>query len=433
MSTAMQIGLIAGALAALVGVMGAVGAIARRYGWPAELQRKCIHVATGLFALSLPLIFSAFPPVFALVALALLLMFVLRMPSVSRSSLGATVHGVKRRSYGELMLALAVGFIFYFSVGNPIVYVLPIAVLTISDSAAALIGTHYGRRHFSVEAGTKSIEGVAMFFLVTWIVALIMLLMLTDIGKVNVVLLSFLVAAFGALVEADSWRGFDNLFVPVGLHLFLATHLNTQPKQLLLLAAGFITILIAVHLFAARVGLTSHAARGYTILVFLICAVTAPHNAILPIVAVIAHLAARRLRPCRSHYPDLDFLSVVVGVALFWLFIGEYAAKNALSVYNLTFAGAALVFLTLAGGWRAGFAGIAAAALFAAIMGIASLNAFATQWQGTLWPWVALSFGICLALPTLRPALFDRYRAPRALAVAGSIPLLLFIVKAIPT
>ena len=101
-------------------------------------------------------------------------------------------------------------------------------MLTLSDAAAALIGTRYGRKLFAVEAGTKSLEGVAMFFLVTWIVAMVLLLLMTDIGRVNVVLLSLAVAAFGALVEADSWRGFDNLFVPVGIHLFLARHLETR-------------------------------------------------------------------------------------------------------------------------------------------------------------------------------------------------------------
>ena len=53
-----------------------------------------------------------------------------------------------------------------------------------------MIGTRYGRKQFAVEAGTKSLEGVAMFFLVTWIVAMVLLLLMTDIGRINVVLLS---------------------------------------------------------------------------------------------------------------------------------------------------------------------------------------------------------------------------------------------------
>ena len=40
-------------------------------------------------------------------------------------------------------------------------YVLPILVITLSDTASALVGTSYGRGAFAVEDGSKSIEGVA--------------------------------------------------------------------------------------------------------------------------------------------------------------------------------------------------------------------------------------------------------------------------------
>src|SRR6185369_12578223 len=124
------------------------------------------------------------------------------------------LHDVQRTSYGEILLAIAVAFVFYFSIGRPVTYVLPIAVLTLSDTAAALVGVNYGRKRFTVEAGTKTLEGVAIFFLVTFILSSVILLLMTDIGRLNVVLLSAVVAAMSALIEADSWRGFDNLFVP---------------------------------------------------------------------------------------------------------------------------------------------------------------------------------------------------------------------------
>ena len=89
-----------------------------------------------------------------------------------------------------------------------------------------------------------------MFFLVTWILAMVLLLLMTDIDRGKVVLLSVMIAAFGALVEADSWRGFDNLFVPIGIHLLLANNLATEPLQLGLLAAAFIATLVFILAFA---------------------------------------------------------------------------------------------------------------------------------------------------------------------------------------
>jgi phytol kinase len=421
-----QLGLIVASIALLLAVMAAVRWAGQRYGWSAELQRKSVHLAIGCYALSLPLTFSERWPVVVLASLAILVMLVLRLPRFATAGIGSTLHGVERKSYGEFLLAVSVGFVFCFSLEKPILFVLPVTVLTLSDAAAAMIGTRYGQRKFAVEAGTKSLEGVAMFFLVTWIVAMVLLLLMTDIGRVNVVLLSLVIAAFGALVEADSWRGFDNLFVPVGIHLFLVRHIETGPLTLLWLTGIFIVALSFILLCAPALRLTGHAARAYTVLIFLICAVTAPHNAILPVIAVLAHLWARRMRPFESPYPDLDVLAVVAGVALFWLFVGEFSGHNALNAYNLTFAGAALVFLTLTGLW---FAVAAALPLGVLVLTIAQWNLAATQWHGALWPWIAASFVICLGLPALRPQLLDRYRAPTALALALPVPLALFAMK----
>lgn len=430
MSVLAQLGLIVASVAMLLAVMAAVKLAGRRYAWSAELQRKCVHVATGLYALTLPLTFSERWPVLALIGLAGTVMLVLRLPRFAETGIGSTLHGVERKSYGELLLALSVGFIFCFSLDNPVLFVLPITVLTLSDAAAAMIGTRYGRRLFAVEAGTKSLEGVTMFFLVTWIVAMVLLLLMTDIGRINVVLLSLAIAAFGALVEADSWRGFDNLFVPVGIHLFLARYLNAEPLVLLVLTATFIATLCAILVLAPKLKLTNHAARGYTVLIFLICAVTAPHNAILPVAAVLTHLVARRVRPCLSAYPDLDFLAAVAGVALFWLFVGESTGHNALNAYNLTFAGSVLVFLTIAFGHsRLPFAAIAALLLGGVMLTIAHWNVAATQWHEPLWPWIAASFALCFIAPAIWPHLLDRYRAPRALALALPVPLVFFVTR----
>ena len=149
MTIATQLGLIVVSIALLLGIMAAVRALARRYGWSPELQRKCIHIATCVYALTLPLTFSATWPVLVLVAVSLAVMLVLRLPRFAKEGLGSTLHGVGRKSYGELLLAVAVGFLFFRSVGSPVLYVLPITVLALSDAAAALTGTRYGQKILS--------------------------------------------------------------------------------------------------------------------------------------------------------------------------------------------------------------------------------------------------------------------------------------------
>lgn len=431
MSIALTLALIVLSVGGLLAAMAVVHVLAKRYNWPAEVQRKCVHVATGLYALTLPLTFSEAWPVLLLCSLSVLVMAVMRIPALAASRIGSTIHSVERKSYGEILLAVAVGFTFFRSLGSPVLFVLPILVLTFSDAAAALTGVRYGRRTFAVEDGAKSLEGTAIFFLVTVIIAMIVLLVMTDVPRVSVILLAFVVAAFGAQLEAESWRGFDNLFVPVGLHLFLQNHLTTPPIGLFVEAAMFLGLIGGLIWLAPSLGLTRHAARSYGVLAFLILSVTAPHNAILPLSAFAAFLFVRRVRPCRSQYPDLDFLAVMAGVAAFWLFAGELTGNNAINLYNLTFAGVAAVFIVLAVGRRVAMVVPLIALAGTAVVAIVAVNASDALWVQPFAIWVAASLVLSAGTAWGRPDAFDRYRSPRAFAVALIVPAILFCIKSL--
>jgi phytol kinase len=427
-----QLLLIALSVGGLLAAMACVHALARRFGWSAELQRKCVHIATGLYALSLPLTFGEAWPVLLLCAVSVLVMGLMRLPALANSGIGSTIHGVERKSYGEILLAVSVGFLFYRSIGNPVLFVLPMLVLTFSDAAAALTGVRYGRRLFAVEDGTKSLEGVVMFFLITFIIAMITLLLMTDVPKTSVILLSLIVAAFGAEIEANSWRGLDNLFVPVGLHLFLQNNLETPVLGLLGGAVMFLGILAGLLIAAPDLGLTRHAARSYGVLVFLILSVTAAHNAVMPLAAFVTFLILRRIEPCESDYPELDFIAATASAAALWLFLGEWSGNNAINLYNLTFAGMATVFSTLALRHNRAFASwIIAAGLGLTVYALQWLNVEESRWVTAFGRLIIASLVLCAVLPNLRPALFKRYRNVKAFAVAITVPLLTFATKSL--
>ena len=315
------------------------------------------------------------------------------------------------------------------SLGEPVLYVLPILVLTFSDAVAALIGVSYGRRLFAVEDGTKSLEGVVMFFLITFILAMITLLLMTDIPRVGVILLSLVVAAFGSLIEADSWRGLDNLFVPVGLHLFLQTNLATPPAGLIAGTVAYLGLLAGLLAAAPSIGLTRHAARGYGVLAFLILSVTSLQNALLPLAAFASFLTLLRHCPCRSNYPDLDFLAAAAGVAALWLFVGEWTGHNAINFYNLTFAGVATIFATLLLRKQAWLAVAIATALGIAVYFIQFLNIEQSRWMTSFTATIVLSVALCCAVALAWPDLFERHRSPRGFALALALPLVVFTLK----
>ena len=426
-------------ITAVLALMYAVKVLVERLGIGAEAQRKIIHVAVGLSSLLFPLVFSGPLPVFALIACAIALMLMLRQRNHRTSGLGSVLHSVERPSYGEIYLALSVAFLFFRSSDNWILYVLPLLVVSLSDSASAMVGTAYGRLRFKVDEGHKSIEGTAIFFGVTLICSMIALLLLSDAPRPNVVVLSFLIAAFCALVEADSWRGLDNVFVPIGAHLLLERHMDTAPMLLLLLAICFLLTTFAALRYGSRFGLNNQTTRAYVVLLFLILSVTAPVNAILPVCAILSHLFLRTRNPGSSSRPDLDFLATSTAVGLIWLLAGESIGLSAINLFNMTFAGVIVCCATLASKdenisrrwqWILG-------PIWVLVVGttywITMSNPVTSQWYSPIWHPVAISLLACLTVPWFAASWFQRWRAPKAFAIAMIVPVLLFLSDGVMT
>jgi phytol kinase len=242
--------------------------------------------------------------------------------------------------------------------------------------------------------------------------------------------LSFLIAAFATLIEADSWRGLDNLFVPIGVHLLLATHLTSDPMTLAVLAGVFIAATGAILAAAPYLGLTPHAARVVIALIFLICTYSTVVTAILPLLAVAAHLLAQAFRPSDSEFSDLDFLSSAALISLAWLFVGELSGRTTVAFYGLTFGlvAAALLALALKGHWRP-IVLPAGAAIIALVHWVTSREIP----EPISWWAIGLSVAAVMAVALAVPHIFDRQRALGIFALSLVAPILLFVMREIST
>ncbi len=426
MNVASQILLAFGSVLALLGLMAAVRRLAGNMGFSAEVQRKLMHVGTGLFALLLPWLFPDRWPVYMLVALTMGVMVVLRLPRFS-AGIGATLHGVERSSYGDFLLALSVGLCFLLAGANTLYYVLPIAVLTLADAAAALAGTTYGTRRFVIEDGEKSVEGSVVFFVITLLISLICFLFLSDLPPANTLMLCLMVAAFGTLVEAQSWRGFDNLFLPLGLLIFLSVHSGSSLFELTVLALTFLAALISFSVLGARLGLTKHATRVYVIAVFLLLAVTAFQNAILPIAVLATHFWARIAAPCDSKYPDLDIVASLGLFSFGWLALGNATGWNAVSFFGLSAMGLAMGLSVLALRGKALTVAAVAAILFATRNMVVTLNPDASNWAEPLVALSLITLGVSAGAPLIFPRLFIKDRVAKLTALAIAPPLIFYL------
>ena len=157
----------------ILGVLAALGfSMAGLHWWQTrravapETVRKALHGLMGGVALTLPWVFDAFWPVAVLAGLSVALMLAVRRVPLLRRHVGGVLHGVGRRSYGEVCFPVAVCALFALSGGGGLSYTIPLLLLTLADSAAALVGVRLGRTRYATLDGFKSGEGSLAFFLV---------------------------------------------------------------------------------------------------------------------------------------------------------------------------------------------------------------------------------------------------------------------------
>ena len=339
---------IIGSVVLLTAVLAGVGRLGSRLKLQAEVARKLIHVSLGLYCLTFPWVFTRAWEVAAVCLLAGVVFVVAR----ARPSLGQGLHGVKRFSYGELLFAVSVALLFWLKDGHYvlalnglqtepqlILYVLPLLILTLCDAASALVGVNYGRMQFPVEEGVKSVEGVITFVLTAWLAALIALLLFTDLGRGDVIVLALITALFGALLEAASWRGLDNLFIPMGLYFILANLLPRGTGDLLIATGAFATGSVLLAGVGVRLGMTRHVVASGMSLLFCVAVFAGPLAVLTPGAAFAAYYVVwsgggRREAP----HDALNMIVTVASMALTVFVTSALLEVDTIFAFNLAFA-----------------------------------------------------------------------------------------------
>jgi phytol kinase len=178
-----------------------------------EHVRKLFHVLAGAVALGLPCLFATVWPVALLCVVVALALLVVRCSRTLRDGIGSTIHGIRRRSFGDLCFPLGVGAAFVLAGGDRVQFAVPVLTLTFADPAAAIVGLRYGRHSFRVAGDGKTLEGSAAFFVVAAVCAAVTSVVfgsgLVSPGALVVFALTLTV------VEAAAPRGVDNLLIPV--------------------------------------------------------------------------------------------------------------------------------------------------------------------------------------------------------------------------
>lgn len=228
--------------------MGILKIIEKKTKISGELKRKLFHITMGLVVLIFPYIFHNRQSV-VIIGVVCILIFILMKRTKLKNSIGTILYSVERESLGEIFFAISVVLIFYWTKGDKILYSIPILLLTFADSTAALIGKNYGKKNLAeFNEDAKSIEGSFMFFMVAFILTLVPLLLFTEVGRGETLIISAIVGFNVALIEMISHTGNDNLLIPLTTYAFLITHINLNVSDLWfhLIGLGIIFILVNI-------------------------------------------------------------------------------------------------------------------------------------------------------------------------------------------
>ena len=235
------------------GLMVGIRNIQKQYSFHPEWCRKQMHMGSGIIALTFPFLFRDSWPVITLCALSAGGLLALKSLPNLKQTLGSVLGGVKRKSSGDIYFAAAIGFLFFLSGENRLLYCVPVLILTFADTAAALIGISYGRWHFKISGGRKSLEGSIAFFLVAFFCTHIPLLFFSNFGRAKVLVISFLLSLLLMVVEALTARdGLDNFLIPILGFIFLNNMLHSDLIELAAHAATTTAILAMILFFQFR-------------------------------------------------------------------------------------------------------------------------------------------------------------------------------------
>ncbi len=272
-------------LAILGSVMMLLRFIRARFTLHPELSRKIVHVTMGLVVLSFPWLFDRTWPVMVLVIAAVAFLLTIRWHPVLHAYLGPVLGAVPRQSYGEVYFPLGAAALFILARGDAALFCVPILILTLGDAVGALIGLRYGRARFRTDEGFKSAEGSLAFFLVAFLSTHVPLLLFTEVGRAESLLIGFVLGFLVMLAEAVAWRGLDNLFIPLGSFFLLDISRHLPASDLLLRVVMMLALTAFTLITARRTTLSHSAALSAAILGYLVWAIGGWQWLVAPMIA----------------------------------------------------------------------------------------------------------------------------------------------------
>jgi phytol kinase len=312
----------AAVLACAFGMLFVLRLYRKRAAADAEWIRKLAHIGTGLLSIALPWIFSGTLPIFIICGASVALLLALRYVPLVKKRFFGVLHDVSRQSWGELYFPVSVALLAHLAHGDKLLYAVPLVVLTLADTVAALTGAEYGKHGYAATGATKSIEGSIAFFCAVFFSVNVALVVFTQVGRIETLLISLDISLIVMLLEAIAWRGLDNIFIPLGVFILLRLYLVMPLNQLWNRFRIGIALVIFVTAYGRKTTLQGSALLAAALVLYVSWALGGWQWLIPPAILLLAYtffLPGKITAPNRTHN-----VYAVLGVAfpgLIWLFL----------------------------------------------------------------------------------------------------------------
>ena len=198
----------------------------RRLKIKGEITRKFAHFTATLAVVPFPYIFTSHWYVLILAFIFFAILFITQRGRQLKS-----IHDIERKSVGSYLLPVSIYATFLVSelTGNKFIYILPMLILAISDPTASILGmniTNYnGKIKIFGRKLPKTWLGSGSFLVSSFIISILALYFHEVVFDLKTFWLALIISVAGTLAELFSWRGSDNLTIPLSVVLILVLFL----------------------------------------------------------------------------------------------------------------------------------------------------------------------------------------------------------------
>ena len=211
----------------LVGVLVAAAELIRRMmNGGSEMTRKFVHVVAGVLMMCSPFVFHSGIPVLVITGIMVIATFL----SIKLDFL-KSIHGTDRTSNASRYHPLSfIILVLIFWDRSPEILTISISILAVPDALAAMVGQRVQTPHYiELDLERKTVEGTVTMFLSSLLCIIILFGFFGIHTTVPTALVVLVTALFVTGWELISFKGSDNLTVPLSAAFILYYFLFPTP------------------------------------------------------------------------------------------------------------------------------------------------------------------------------------------------------------